>query len=90
MSEVISLINLKGGVSKTTSVINLAYSLSLYDKKVLIVDTDSQGNISTSLGMHADEFPNTLVNLMTEVIDGEVTGDMIHNCIKTVGNIDVL
>ena len=43
MSEVISLINLKGGVSKTTSVINLAYSLSLMDKKILIVDTDSQG-----------------------------------------------
>ena len=75
MSEIISLINLKGGVSKTTSVINLAYSLSLYDKKVLIVDTDRQGNISTSLGMHADEFQNTLVNLMTEVIDGEVTAE---------------
>ena len=49
MSEIISLINLKGGVSKTTSVINLAYALSLMDKKVLIIDTDSQGNISTSL-----------------------------------------
>ena len=90
MSEVISLINLKGGVAKSTSVINLAYSLSLMDKKVLVIDTDSQGNISTSLGMHADEFSNTLMNLMTEVIDGEVTADMVHACIRKVGNIDVL
>ena len=51
MSEIYALINLKGGVAKSTSVINLAYSLSLYDKKVLIVDTDSQGNISTSLSL---------------------------------------
>ena len=80
MSEVISLINLKGGVSKTTSVINLAYSLSLMDKKILIVDTDSQGNISTSLGLQADEFSNTLVNLMTEAIDGEVTVEDIRPC----------
>ena len=90
MSEIISLINLKGGVSKTTSVINLAYALSLMDKKVLIIDTDSQGNISTSLGMHADEFTNTLVNLMTDAIDSEVTADDIHSCIRKVGNIDIL
>lgn len=90
MSEVISLINLKGGVSKTTSVINLAYSLSLMDKKILIVDTDSQGNISTSLGLQADEFSNTLVNLMTEAIDGEVTVEDIRPCIRRVGNVDVL
>ena len=90
MSEIISLINLKGGVAKSTSVINLAYALSLMDKKVLVIDTDSQGNISTSLGMHADEFTNTLVNLMTDAIDREVTADDIHSCIRAVGNIDVL
>ena len=90
MSEVISLINLKGGVAKSTSVINLAYSLSLYDKKVLIVDTDSQGNISTSLGLQADEFQNTLVNLRTGDIDGEATAEDIHTCIRRVGNVDVL
>ena len=90
MSEIISLINLKGGVAKSTSVINLAYALSLMDKKVLVIDTDSQGNISTSLGMHADEFQNTLVNLMIDAIDREVTADDIHSCIRAVGNIDVL
>ena len=54
MSEVISLINLKGGVGKTVSSINIAYSFAEFSKKVLIVDADSQGNIATSLGMIAD------------------------------------
>ena len=54
------------------------------DNKVLVIDTDSQGNISTSLGMHADEFPNTLVNLMIDAIDREVTADDIHSCIYEI------
>lgn len=68
MSEVISLINLKGGVGKTVSSINIAYSFAEFNKKVLIVDADSQGNIATSLGMIADELDNTLSDLYDYII----------------------
>ena len=62
--QVISLINLKGGVGKTVSSINIAYSFAELGKKVLIVDTDSQGNISTSLGMDANKLDHTLCCLL--------------------------
>ncbi len=90
MSVVISLINLKGGVGKTVSSINIAYSLSKLGKKVLIVDTDSQGNISTSLGMISDELDNTLFNLMNEAIDNEITREKVEQCIRDIGGVDII
>ena len=90
MSTVISLINLKGGVGKTVSSINIAYSLAKLEKRVLIIDTDSQGNIATSLGMNFDGEINTLVDLMNEVIDGEVSFERIQECTYSAGAVDVI
>ena len=90
MSQVIALINLKGGVGKTVSSINIAYALAHLSRRTLIIDTDSQGNIATSLGMNFDAEPNTLVDLMTEAIDSEVTLERVRECIYTAGAVDIL
>lgn len=53
--KTISIINLKGGVAKTTTSLNMAYALATKGHKVLLVDNDKQGNASKTLGIYSTE-----------------------------------
>ncbi len=65
--RIISIVNQKGGVGKTTSTVNIAASLSALNKKVLIIDLDPQGNLSKSVGIQSEILENTVYQLLREV-----------------------
>lgn len=60
MAQIISILNYKGGVAKTTTAINLGTALWILGKKVLLIDTDAQCNLTGTLGFDATEGDNTL------------------------------
>ena len=60
MSEVIAVMNQKGGCGKTTTVVNTATSLAVMGKSVLVVDMDPQANATTSFGINKNELQNTI------------------------------
>jgi chromosome partitioning protein len=65
-ARIISMVNQKGGVGKTTSTINLGAALAGYGRKVLMVDFDPQGALSAGLGVSPHELDTTIYNVMME------------------------
>lgn len=75
LGQVISIANQKGGVGKTTSTINLAASLAMLGKRVLVMDLDPQGNTTSGLGLDK----NNISAGMYELLQGNIT---LHDAIE--------
>ena len=69
MSTIISIENLKGGVGKSATALNLGAALATAEKRVLLVDADVQGNLTAALGFTPGEIKNTLAKLFLTAID---------------------
>ena len=84
--KVVSVINQKGGVGKTTTVINLAAGLSMKGKKILIIDLDPQGNATTGLGLsNTTSSDQTIYNVLN---GNKKISEVIQH--TSFGNLDMI
>ena len=90
--KIISVINQKGGVGKTTTVINLAAGLSMKGKKILVIDLDPQGNATTGLGLsNTDNSEQTIYSVLNgnKKISEVIQKTQFENLDLITSNVDL-
>jgi len=90
--KILSIINQKGGVGKTTTVINLAAGLSMKGKKILVIDLDPQGNATTGLGLsNTDNTDKTIYSVLngTKNVSDVINKTTFENLDLITSNVDL-
>ena len=90
--KIISVINQKGGVGKTTTVINFAAALSMKKKRILVIDLDPQGNATTGLGLsNTDNSDQTIYSVLngTKNVSEVIHKTNIENLDLITSNVDL-
>ncbi len=90
-TQIISVINQKGGVGKTTTVINLATALTFMKKKVLVIDLDPQGNATTGFGLSNTSGSKTIYDVLNGNcnFDETIQDTKIDNLKVVPSNVDL-
>ncbi|WP_018249414.1 ParA family protein [Orenia marismortui] len=85
MGKTIAIVNQKGGVGKSTTAVNLGSYLAEFDKKVLLLDLDPQGNATSGVGVDKSKIENCIYSVL---IEGKVISEVKKNTI--MDNLDIV
>lgn len=92
MGKTIVIANQKGGVGKTTTTLNLAASIALAEKDILVIDSDPQGNLTSGLGINRDNIEKSLYDVYTGKfpIEDVIIETLVPHLYIVPSNIDLL